>query len=71
MVGTQDGVVANAGTRFVDRRFESAGDTEVRPRLYHGLRGEAELGDPKNRGSQRRSRGFEKRGVQRQTHQNG
>jgi hypothetical protein len=43
MAGIRDGVVANAGTLFADRRFESAGDMEARPQLCHGLRGAAEL----------------------------
>lgn len=43
MAGIRDGVVANAGTLFADRRFESAGDMEARPQLCRGLRGAAEL----------------------------
>jgi hypothetical protein len=71
MAETRDGVVASAGTRFVDRKFESVADMEVRPQLCHGLHGEAELGGPRNRGSRRRSLGFVRRDVRRQTHRSG
>jgi len=66
MAETRDGVVAIAGIRFLGQRFESVGDTEVRPQLCRGLRGEAGLGGPKNLGSRRRSPGLARPDVRRQ-----
>ena len=68
---TRGGVAASVGIRFEGQKFGSVEDMVARQRLCRGLRGEAGLGGPMNRGSRRRSPGFARRDVRRQMHRSG